>query len=264
MPEPELINEPAVTCEVGTLEVFEEPPAPADHHQQPAAPVVVLGMIAEMLRERVDPLGEQRHLHARRAGVARLRAVLLDNRLLREELRRAAVERRPAVASRPHEYKASPAERKLLRAFLEDQAVMDELLPALVADGLLNGMVAEDVFLKLLEVRNAGGLVDVHSLGENLSADNQHLLHESLLASEEIPGREDAIRFCNALRRRKIERELSALNPAIDAAGREQDWARLADLNQSKVHLMQELARIRENSEIENKTSTKSYSITSN
>jgi DNA primase len=181
----------------------------------------------------------------------------LDDRLLREELKRAAVERRTDVVSRPREYKASEAERKLLRAFLEDMEVMDELLPPLVADGILSGLVAEDVFMKLHEVRGSGESVDIHALGESLSAENQNLLHECLLASEEVPGREDAMKFCGALRRKKIERELSALNPVIDAAGREQNWVRLAALNESKVLLMKALARIRENLEIENKTSTK-------
>jgi len=194
----------------------------------------------------------------RREMTDRLAArAMLDDRLLREELRRAAVERRPNVVSRPREYKASEAERKLLRAFLESPEVMDELLPGLVSEGVLKGMVAEDVFLKLLEARNAGGAVDVHTLGESLSAENQNLLHECLLASDEVPSRDDAVRFSNALRRRKIERELSALNPVIDAAGREQDWARLTALNESKVLLMKELARIRENLEIENKSPVK-------
>ena len=85
----------------------------------------------------------------------------------------------------------------------------------------------------------------------------QNLLHESLLASDEVPSRDDAARFCDALRRTRIERELSALNPVIDAAGREQDWTRLAALNADKVLLMKELARIRENLEIANKSSTK-------
>ena len=182
---------------------------------------------------------------------------LLDDRLLREELRRAAIARRTDAVGKSREYKAAPAERKLLRAFLESQEVMDELLPALVADGVLSGLVTEDVFLNLLDVRKAGEAVDIHALGEILSPENQNLLHESLMAPGEIPSREDAIRFCDALRRRKIERDLSALNPAIDAAGREQDWARLAALNESKIFLMKELARIRENLEIENKTSTK-------
>jgi DNA primase len=191
----------------------------------------------------------------RREMTDRLAArALLDDRLLREELRRAAGERRTDVVSRPREYKASAAERKLLRAFLESHEVMDELLPALVADGVLTGLVTEHLFLKLLELRNAGEAVELHALGECLSSEDQNLLHESLLASNEVPGREDAIRFCDALRRGKIERELSALNPAIDAAGREQDWSRLAALNESKVFLMKELARIRENLEIENKT----------
>ncbi|HET7102313.1 MAG TPA: hypothetical protein VFJ52_14255, partial [Terriglobia bacterium] len=194
----------------------------------------------------------------RREMTDRLAArALLDDRLLREELRRAAVERRTDVVSQPREYKASDAERKLLRAFLESPEVLDELLPGLASEGVLKGLVAEDVFLKLLEARNAGLPVDVHNLGESLSAESQQLLHESLLASEEVPSQEDAARFSNALRRRKIERELSALNPVIDAAGKVQDWARLAALNESKVLLMKELARVRENLGIANKSSMK-------
>lgn len=184
-------------------------------------------------------------------------AAHVDDRSLREELKRAAVDRRPGVATRPREFKASTAERKLLRAFLESTEILDELLPRLASEGILKDLVAEDVFLKLLEARNAGKPVDVHTLGESLSAESQHLLHESLMASDEVPGPEDAVRFSNALRRRKIERELSALNPLIDAAGREQDWVRLSALNETKVLLMKELARIREYSEIENKTSVK-------
>ncbi|HET9180469.1 MAG TPA: DNA primase [Terriglobia bacterium] len=194
----------------------------------------------------------------RREMTDRLAArALLDDRLLREELRRAAVERRTDGVTRAREFKASEAERKLLRAFLEDREVMDELLPALVADGILSGLAAEGVFVKLLELRSSGEAADIHALGESLSAEDQNLLHECMLASDEVPGREDAMKFYDALRRRKIERELSALNPVIDAAGREQDWARLAALNQSKVVLMKELTRIRERLEIENKTSTK-------
>lgn len=194
----------------------------------------------------------------RREMTDRLAArALLDDRLLREELRRAAVERRTDGVTRAREFKASEAERKLLRAFLEDLEIMDELLPALLSDGTLSGLVTEDVFLKLVELRSSGEPVDIHALGESLSAENQHLLHECMLASDEVPGREDAMKFCDALRRKKIERELSALNPVIDAAGREQDWARLAALNQSKTFLMKELTRIRENVEIENKTSLK-------
>ena len=181
----------------------------------------------------------------RREMTDRLAArALLDDRLLREELRRAAVDRRTDVAVGPREYKASPSERKLLRAFLENLEVMDEFLPGLVSDGVLNGLVTEDLFRKLLEARSAGENVDIHTLGESLSAENRTLLHESLLASDEVPGREDAIRFCDALRRRKIERELSAVKLAIADAGREHDWAQIATLERSKLSFEKELARI--------------------
>ena len=170
----------------------------------------------------------------------------LDDRLLREELRRAAVERRPEVSG-AREYAATEAERKLLRVFLENEEVMDDLLPGLLADGALDGLIARNVFAKMLEIRQAGEGVEIHRLGEMLSPENQQLVRESLLSSEDIPAHEDALKYCGALRRRKIERDLSALIPAIDAAGREQDWARLATLNGSKVLLMKELAKIRGN-----------------
>jgi len=171
---------------------------------------------------------------------------LVDDRLLREELKRAAVERRPAV-SRAREYAATQTERKLLRLFLENEEVLDDFLPGLVSEGLLEGLVTKDVFRKMLEIRKAGERVEVHRLGEVLSSENQQLVHECLLTPEEVPTPEDASRYCAALRRRKIERELGALNPAIAAAGRDQDWPRLATLNENKVLLMKELARIREN-----------------
>ncbi len=171
---------------------------------------------------------------------------LVDDRLLREELKRAAVERRPVV-NKAREYAATHTERKLLRLFLENEEVMDELLPGLVSEGVLEGLVTRDVFAKMLEIRKAGKKVEIHSLGEMLSSENQQLVHECLLSSEDAATPEDASRYCGALRRRKIERELNALNPEIAAAGREQDWSRLATLNESKVLLMKELARTREN-----------------
>lgn len=170
---------------------------------------------------------------------------LVDDRLLREELKRAAVGRRPAV-DKPRKYAATPTERKLLRLFLENDEVQDNLLPGLVSEGILEGLVTKDVFAKMLEIRNAGERMEIHRLEAMLSSENQQLVHECLLSSEDIPAPEDAFKYCAALRRRKIERELSALNPAIAAAGRNQDWSRLATLNENKVLLMKELARIRE------------------
>lgn len=171
---------------------------------------------------------------------------MVDDRLLREELKRAAVERRPAVA-KPREHAATLTERKLLRLFLENEQVLDELLPELVSKGALDGLATKAVFEKILEMRQAGEDLEIHRLGEHLGDEKQQLVHECLFSADDAASPEDAARYCAALRRRKIERELGALNPEIAAAGRSQDWARLATLHESKVLLMNELARIREN-----------------
>jgi DNA primase len=179
----------------------------------------------------------------RKETAGRLAArAFVDDRLMREELKRAAVDRRPAVNKTP-EYAATSTERKLLRLFLENEEAMDELLPVLVSGGALEGLATKDVFAKMLEMRKAGETVDIHRLGEMLSPENQQLVHECLLSWGDVPTAEDASKYCAALRRRKIERELSALSLASAAAIRDQDRARLATLNESKVLLMKELAR---------------------
>ena len=52
----ELADQPAVALEVLLLEVVEQPAAPADEHQQAAARVVVVLVVAQVLGEVVDAL----------------------------------------------------------------------------------------------------------------------------------------------------------------------------------------------------------------
>src|SRR5206468_1213190 len=56
--------------------------AAADHLEQPAARMVVLGMRAQVRGEVVDPCRQKRDLHLRRAGVGVAAAVLADDSLL--------------------------------------------------------------------------------------------------------------------------------------------------------------------------------------
>src|SRR5438128_8126305 len=78
----ELGDEGAVAVDVGALEVAEQAPALADHHQQPAARVVVLAVRAQVLGQVVDALGEQRNLDLGGAGIAILATELADQLLL--------------------------------------------------------------------------------------------------------------------------------------------------------------------------------------
>ena len=73
--QPKLINQLAVGVEVGALQIGKETLARADHLQEAAAAVVVLGVRAEVIGEVIDPFREQRNLDLRRAGVGVVLAI---------------------------------------------------------------------------------------------------------------------------------------------------------------------------------------------
>src|SRR4029077_15260635 len=64
------------------LQIFEQAPALADHHQQAAAGMEILAVGGEMLGEILDPLGEDRDLYFRRPGVALFGRIVFDERSL--------------------------------------------------------------------------------------------------------------------------------------------------------------------------------------
>ena len=57
------------------------PAAAPDELEQPAARVVVVRVLAEMVGEPADALGQQRDLHLRRTGVSIMRLVFADDLL---------------------------------------------------------------------------------------------------------------------------------------------------------------------------------------
>jgi len=75
----ELRDDRAVTLNIGIFEIVEQIAAVADHLQQAAAGVMVLGMDLQMLRQLVDPGGQDGNLDLRRAGVLVMQTVLLDD-----------------------------------------------------------------------------------------------------------------------------------------------------------------------------------------
>ena len=75
------LNELPVSLDVRTSQIIQEALALADHLQQPAAAVMILGVRTKMLVvQNVDPLRQQRHLDARRSGVVLVCPVLGDRR----------------------------------------------------------------------------------------------------------------------------------------------------------------------------------------
>jgi DNA primase len=178
----------------------------------------------------------------------------LEERLLREELRRA-VGVGPAGMSSPSGSamlhpeeavrKATPAEKYLIWALLEDEKLADEFLPALVDEGLCEGLAAETIFKRVWESRRRGEALEVTTLADSLNDEARRLVYESLLAGGEVPDQEWLRACLIALRRKRVEREQERLQAAIQAAERQNDTAQLAELRAAKTKLAKELAELR-------------------
>jgi len=164
----------------------------------------------------------------------------LDGRLLREELKRVASEGRRETELRPEvtALPATPAEKALLKAFLESPELADEFLPGLVEEGTVEGLTTERVFKLIVEARRRGERVEVAGLDDSLRPEEQRLVYESFFWPEKTPDREWVVDACRALGRKKADREREQLQSAIQATGDLQEQIRLG-----QAKLEREMAR---------------------
>jgi DNA primase len=171
----------------------------------------------------------------------------VDDRLLREELRRAAAESRKELKPRAESPAATVtlAERQLLRAFLESEELAEEYLPPLIEEGLADGLATEPLLKRILEARRQGEGIDLSRLEEWAGTEGQKLAYASLFESGEVPDREQVAACFQALRRRRIERERDRLQAAIRAAEREKNAEKMSQLLQEKAQIMKSLAQLR-------------------
>ena len=176
----------------------------------------------------------------------------LDERLLREELRRAAGAARAEMHIQPESAapKATTAEKELLRAFMENQGLADELLPQIVEQGMLEGLVTEPIFKRFLELRRRGEGTEAAALEESLSAEARRALYESLFWPVEPPDSGRIDRHIRALRAGRARRQLDQLRGAMQEAIQSNDWAKARELEQAKSNLENELRGLDEGRKI--------------
>src|SRR4051812_33695689 len=80
VPKTEFLNDRPVSLDVRPLHVVEKPATRADHLEQPAAPMMILLVRTEVIREIVDPLRQESDLHSRGTRIGLVRLVLLERR----------------------------------------------------------------------------------------------------------------------------------------------------------------------------------------
>jgi DNA primase len=176
----------------------------------------------------------------------------LDEHLLGDELRRVAGTPRTEMRLRPESAapKVTTAEKELLRAFMEDQELADELLPQMTEQGMLEDLVTEPIFKRFLELRQRGESAEPTALEEPLSTEARRALYESLFWAVEPPDRGRIDRHLRALRARRARRQLDKLPEAIRMAVQANDLARLRELDQLKLNLQNELRGLDEGRKI--------------
>jgi DNA primase len=172
----------------------------------------------------------------------------LDERLLGEEVRRVARAAGSAVRLEPESAapKATPIEKELLRAFMENQELADELLPQMVEQGMLEGLVTEAIFKQFLELRRRGESAEAAALEEPLSPEARRALYQSLFWPAEPPDRGRIDHHLRALRSARARRRLDNLRGAIQEAIQSNDRVKVRELERSKADLENELRGLEE------------------
>jgi DNA primase len=156
----------------------------------------------------------------------------VDDRLLRNELRRAAGEKRGEVRV----VEEGPADanhgvKQLLRLCLTSDEIAAAVLPELVESGVAKGHLGEGVFARLLEARQRGEQLDVTSAEINISEAERKLAVEALFWPGDPPNLEVARGLVRKLQLEKVGSGLEDLvrqrNEAVDA----NDWEKARELD---------------------------------
>ena len=104
----------------------------------------------------------------------------VDERLLRDELRRAAGEKRGEVHVVEEGPDANHAVKQLLRACLESEEMADALLPEIVESGVVDGLIGANVFTHLWEARKRNEKLNLADAEGILSPQEKRLAYDAV------------------------------------------------------------------------------------
>jgi DNA primase len=192
-----------------------------------------------------------------RAGYAEQIAdrLKVDNRIVREEVKRAATNRYSALDSKKLRRASTitDAERQLLELLLNRPDVRTSIVSNLHEEDY-DQLATAALFSIILEAERIGGQLDYEALSENIEGETERNLLPGLLMSDLAwAGGDDydtlfkkATEAIRSLKRKRIEKNLDVIQMKIGEAERNNDGALCITLYQEKAELkkrMLELSR---------------------
>ena len=171
----------------------------------------------------------------------------VQERLLSEEIARAASERRPEVvfAGRDVEDAATLAEKQMLQILFEHPELLKDFAHRLREIPLHQGLVTGPIFEQLLRHSTEGRKPEAADVAEYLAPEHQKLLYKILTMPMVSLGKEEAEKCWTALRRHELESKRERLQKEIEGAQRSQDHELLYRLSADKSLLNKELFEIK-------------------
>ena len=163
----------------------------------------------------------------------------VDERLLRDELKRAAGEKRGEIVVREEAVsaQANHAVKQLLRLCLTSEEIAAAVLPELVEGGAARGLLGEGVFARLWEARQRGEPWDVTSTDTNISEAERKLALEALFWPGDPPKLEVARALVRKLQLEKVRSGADELTRDYHEAVRANDWDKARELDRQRRKL---------------------------
>lgn len=164
----------------------------------------------------------------------------IDAPVLREALRRAAVERRSEVKPRAELISpvVKPAERRLIQMLIDANGFRERIAQEIADADLHRGLETERIFDTL--IAHAAQPVDPNSIAVGLSDRDRHLLFEIVFENSSESVWEEAESCLSVLRARRVEQELAELQKQIEAKPSAEELGRLL---KRRIELQRHLSR---------------------
>ena len=162
----------------------------------------------------------------------------VDERLLRDELRRAAGERRGEVrVAQGMVADANHGVKQLLRACLESEEMAEALLPEIVESGALGGLLGENIFKQLWEARQRNEKLSLAESEGVLSTEEKRLAYDALFWPGAPPNLEQAQGYLRGLQGLRAQKGREKLTHDYAEAMRLGDRERMLQLQRDMSNL---------------------------